>query len=261
MDARQESRVKYIDNATETATHTDKNIEFQARSAEYHAASPGTAYQKLTGFAKYVPRQDLTSFLSRFEIFKKGLKVQGSVVECGVYAGAGLMTWAQLSSILEPMNIQRKVVGFDTFAGFPDVHEKDKLGLSEFLTPGGYAADSYEDLLKCVEIYDSNRFLSHIPKVQLVKGDARVTIPEFVKNNPSLVVSLLYLDFDLYEPTKVAIENFIPRMPKGAIIAFDELNDEYMPGETSAVLETMNLRDLRVERFNYETKMSYAVLD
>jgi hypothetical protein len=36
-------------------------------------------------------------------------------------------------------------------------------------------------------------------------------------------VSLLYLDFDIYEPTAVALEHFLPRMPKGSIVAFDEL--------------------------------------
>lgn len=82
-----------------------------------------------------------------------------------------------------------------------------------------------------------------------------------MKDNPQTVVSLLYLDFDIYKPTKIAIENFIPRMPKGAIIAFDELNSKEWVGETKAVLETIGIRNLRIERFSFNTYMSYAILD
>jgi hypothetical protein len=70
-------------------------------------------------------------------------------------------------------------------------------------------------------VYDSTRFLGHVNKVQCIKGDAVVTIPDFVRDNPHVVVSLLFLDFDLYEPTVTALETFLPRMPRGAILAFD----------------------------------------
>ena len=108
--------------------------------------------------------------------------------------------------------------------------------------------------------YD-DRFIEHIPRVELVVGDAMQTIPEYVENNPHLVVAMLYLDFDLYEPTKMAIETFLPRMPKGSILAFDELNQESWPGETMAVLETVGLGNLRIERFPFTPQLSFAVLD
>ena len=49
-------------------------------------------------------------------------------------------------------------------------------------------------------------------------------------------MSLLFLDFDLYEPTKAALEQFVPRMPRGAVLAFDELDNPIWPGETKALL-------------------------
>ncbi|MDE2016823.1 MAG: hypothetical protein KGI57_03860, partial [Hyphomicrobiales bacterium] len=82
-----------------------------------------------------------------------------------------------------------------------------------------------------------------------------------VKKNDHLVVALLYLDFDLYEPTKMAIETFVPRMPKGSIIAFDELNQKHWPGETRAVLDTVGLRNLRIRRFPFTPQISYAILE
>jgi hypothetical protein len=87
------------------------------------------------------------------------------------------------------------------------------------------------------------------------------TVPKYLKQNPETIVSLMYLDVDVFEPTKIALEYFVPRMPKGAIIAFDELNDRGWPGETLAVLETIGIRNLRIQRFYYDTKISYAVLE
>lgn len=125
----------------------------------------------------------------------------------------------------------------------------------------GLPLHAYDDLRECVRLYDLNRFIEHIPRVELVVGDAMQTIPEYVENNPHLVVAMLYLNFDLYEPTKMAIETFLPRMPKGSILAFDELNQESWPGETMAVLETVGLRNLRIERFPFTPQLSFAVLD
>ena len=85
----------------------------------------GKLSDKLNNFEKYVRRQALARFLARYELFKLTKNVKGSIVECGVHYGGGLMAWAKLSSILEPYAIHRKVIGFDTFEGFPNVSDED----------------------------------------------------------------------------------------------------------------------------------------
>jgi hypothetical protein len=219
--------------------------------------SKDTTQHKLHNVFKYVRRQEITKLLARYEIFKRALTVKGSVVECGVFRGAGLMSWALFSDMLEPVNLTRRIYGFDTFDGFPDVSGKDK---NKVRNPGvgDLKANVYEELQEIIKAYDKNRFLGHIEKVKLVKGNATKSIPEFVKNNQHLVVSLLFLDFDLYEPTKVAIEQFVPRMPKGAIIAFDELDNPIWPGETLALLETMGINKLNLQRLEFDPYISFA---
>ena len=245
----------------EPKTNIEADVQFRIALEDYINNSIGTGVEKLESFAKYVPRQTLTRFLSRYELFKRILSVQGSIIECGVFHGGGLMTFAQLSAILEPLNFQRKIVGFDTFSGFADLSEEDSSGTSELSFKGGLAVDSYKDLKKCIGLYDANRFLNHISKVYLVKGDIRETVPQYLKDNPHTVISLLYLDVDVFEPTRVALEYLAPRIPKGGIIVFDELNCEEWPGETIAVLETIGIRDLRIERFPFDTFISFAVLE
>lgn len=240
---------------------TPQERSYQEELERYFATSVGSNVEKLRNFTKYSTRQSLTQFISRYEIFKRVLHVQGSIVECGVLFGGGLMAFAQLSAILEPVNNQRKVIGFDTFSGFPDLHEADRVGLSAHLRPSGFAVDTFDDLKEAVRLFDANRFLGHIPKVKLIRGDARETIPRYLEENPHTIVSLLYLDFDIYEPTKVALEHFLPRIPRGGIVVFDELNAENWPGETAAVLEMVEISKLRLERFPFDSYVSFAVVD
>ncbi len=215
---------------------------------------------KLENFPKYVRRQHLKRFLAMYELFKLILPVKGSVVECGVFRGFSLMSWAKLSTILEPENLTRRIYGFDTFNGFPTVSSSDRNG-SGVAEVGDFQTSSYEELLELIRLYDQDRFLGHIPKMQLIRGDVTKTIPEFVQQNRHLLVSLLFIDLDLYEPTKVALEQIVPRMPKGAIIAFDELDNPIWPGETEALLEKLSVNRLEIRRIDWDPYIGYAILE
>jgi hypothetical protein len=126
---------------------------------------------------------------------------------------------------------------------------------------GDLHANAKEELEQLNEIHDSTRFIGHIPKVKLIKGDAVKTIPKFIDDNPHLMVSLLFLDFDLYEPTMAALEHFVPRMPKGAVIAFDELDNPLWPGETQAMVEFCKNHKLRLRRLDFDPYVGFAVID
>jgi len=219
---------------------------------------------KLNNFELYVKRQALTRFIARYELFKQIISIKGSIVECGVHHGGGLMAWAKLSSGLEPMALHRKIIGFDTFDGFLDIHEND-IGDTDnqSLQKGGFSAgvSSYDYIKQSIREYDENRFLNQFKKIELVKGDATITIPEFISANQHLIISLLFLDFDLYEPTKAALKNFLPRIPKGGIVAFDEINNSAWPGETVALLEEFGgLNKLNIQKFPFDPNIAYIVL-
>tara|TARA_B100000767_G_C19743333_1_gene527256 strand:- start:187 stop:948 length:762 start_codon:yes stop_codon:yes gene_type:complete len=224
-------------------------------------ANPASWEVKMENFPKYVKRQNLTRFLAMYEIFKLVIDVKGSIVECGVNHGYGTMAWSKFSAIIEPVNLTRRIYGFDTFEGFPSVSNVDMSANSDHVKVGDLAVNSMEEILKLAEIQDKSRFLGHIPKIELIKGDAIKTIPKFISDNPHVLVSLLYLDFDLYEPTKVALEELVPRMPKGAVIAFDELDNPLWPGETQAMLEFCKDNKLRIQRLPFDPYIGYAVIE
>lgn len=214
---------------------------------------------RLANMARYARRAQVTRFAALYELFKLTLPVKGSIVECGVFRGSSFMTFAQLSAALEPTNLTRRVYGFDSFGGFPSVSDRDRPQQTG-ASAGDLAADSFDELNELIDIYDSDRFLGHISKASLIRGDVATTIPEFVQANQQLVVSLLFLDLDLYEPTVAALRNFLPRMPKGAVLAFDELDNPLWPGETSAVLDEVGLSRLELRRFDFDPYIGYAVL-
>src|SRR5438105_5032225 len=173
---------------------TQNELEYVPKMEKHlqHLASRVPLAYLPNNFAKYVRRQELTRFLVRHDLFKKILDIKGSIIECGVFSGNGLMSWAQLSAILEPLAFWRQIYGFDTFAGFPSVADQDRQGK---IAPAPKVADvkdeSYEDLKTCVDLFDSNRLLSQFPKVHLVKGDFMATGEKFLQDNPHILVAAL----------------------------------------------------------------------
>ena len=236
---------------------TDTENEVGRKIEAIFSQSPESVEVRLENFPKYVRRQQLKRFLAMYEVFKRVLPVKGSVVECGVLHGFGLMSWAKLSTILEPENLTRRIYGFDTFEGFPSLSNNDSSRFTKSRV-GDLSAPSYDELLALIAEYDRDRFLGNIPKVELVKGDITKTAPAFIESHPHLVVSLLFIDCDLFEPTKAALETFVPRMPKGAILAFDELDNPLWPGETVGVLDALGIKNLRLQRLEWDPYIAFA---
>ena len=239
---------------------TDTEVAVGGSIAQIFESSSDSLEDRLDSFPRYIRRVPLKRFLAMYEIFKRALPVKGSIVECGVFRGFGLMSWAKLSAILEPENLTRRIYGFDTFEGFPSVAAQDNSSFTRTQV-GDLRASSEEELRLLIEQYDRDRYLGHIPKVELIKGDIAATAPAFVQQRPHLVVSLLFIDCDLFEPTRAALEAFVPRMPKGAILAFDELDNPIWPGETMAVLQTLGLNKLRLERLEWDPYIAFATIE
>ena len=218
---------------------------------------------KLENFAKHVRRQRVSRFLAHYEIYKQIINIHGSVLDLGSNAGQSLFTWAQISSILEPVNHFRRIIGFDTFEGFPNVEKEDFMSEnpSERLKEGSYSFPDLDSIHAAIKAFDNNRSLGHIPKIDVVKGNVEETLPEYLEKNKHLIVSLLHLDMDIYKPTKIALETVYPRMPKGAIIVFDEIGEEAYPGETVALIDTLGIGNLKIQRFPWTTGLSYAIKD
>jgi len=205
----------------------------------------------------FADRQTLTTSLTRIHLFEKIIDVQGAIIECGVHRANSLFLFYHLSTILEPYNFNRKIIGFDTFEGFRSLSKNDNAGISE----GDFSDTSLELLQQWADLQDKNRAVPHIPKIDLIQGDATITIPKFVKENPHLIVALLYLDFDIYAPTAAALKYLLPLVPKGGIVGLDEINCKKWQGETIALKEYVEIGNVRLKKFYYDPWVSFYFVE
>lgn len=217
--------------------------------------------EKLANVGIFQKRQDLTKQLFFNEIYREILKVHGSIFEFGVRWGQNLVTLNNLRGIYEPYNYSRKIVGFDTFEGFPNVDSKD--GKHESIQKGAFSVtNNYEEFLgKILQYHETEAPLGHIQKNSLIKGDATITLKNYLDSHPETVIAFAYFDFDIYEPTKKCLELIQPYLTKGSIIGFDELNDPQFPGETVALRETLGLQNVRLKRNQFSGIQSYFIVE
>lgn len=184
----------------------------------------------------YVKRHhQLSRLLHHYELFRMIREVPGSIAECGVFRGETLLLWGKFLEIFCMGDRSRTVYGFDHFRGLRDLQPEDGPENAAMFEGAYDPADDYAQLQELIELFDADRFAPRKARIQLVDGDARETIPRWAADNPGVRLSVLHLDFDLYEPTKVALEALYPRVVPGGLVVFDEYGFDNFPGETKAV--------------------------
>ena len=238
----------------------DDNIKgYAGKLADVWDNSKDSTEVKLTEFVKYVPKNSLMQFISRYDLYKLIENIPGDICEFGVCGGKGLFSLIQSVFINEPQYHWRNIIGFDTFEGFASIHEKDNVKVSSHLkVEGAFKMDSYDELTTLKKIHQDFRFMNTRDQIELVKGDVMKTLPDFLKKHPGTIVSLLYLDLDLYEPTKLVIELLWPRVPKGGILVLDEAIMRDWEGEAIALHETLGIGNCKMVKIPY-LKQFYIV--
>jgi len=251
------SKPKY---ATEFGFSKDHDVH--ERRSNYLENGGGETVDKVRSLMRFMPRQDVAKFCAYHDIFNMTSGVSGSIVECGVFHGNSLMAWANLAAAMEPYNYNCRVIGLDTFAGYPSISKQDTDGAreSEQKKVGGFYSDSYEDLKEAISIFDMDRPLGHIPKIELVKGDITKTAHKYIEENPHLMVRVLSITTNIHDPIKESIRAFVPRMPKGSVLIIDSLNSDIYPGATLALINELELSSLEFKTPAHSCNLNYAVL-
>lgn len=221
--------------------------------------SPIPENELINNIGLYLKRQELSKILFLNELYEQIVSTHGIIIEFGCRWGQNLVGLMNLRGIHEPYNYNRKIVGFDTFEGFRNIHQKD--GNNEIIGEGNFSVTrDYEEYLKEVlHRHENESPLSHIPKFEIRKGDAIQQLKMYLIENPQTIISFAWFDFDIYAPTKECLELIRPHLAKGAILGFDELNDPKFPGETLALKEFADLNSLEIRRNKYSGMQSYII--
>ena len=167
----------------------------------------------------------ISNLINHYEIYKKITSLPGDVVECGVFKGISLTRFLTFREILENNN-SRKIYGFDVFGKFPKPkNQSDK---------------------------------SFLKRWEKNAGDVKKTIPNLIKQQPHLKISLLHLDMDINESTKFVLNKLFSYVVRGGIILIDDYNTVF--GATKATDEFLNLnKDLEIKKLNFYKKPSYII--
>lgn len=202
-------------------------------------------------------RQSLSRLLYYNHLYQQIIDTPGVICEFGVQWGATLAQLINLRGIYEPYNYSRIIYGFDTFEGFCTIDDKDY----NYSQIGDYATiNDYENILESIlSLHESFSPISHIKKFELIKGDACITINKWIDNNPHTIISMAIFDMDVYKPTKEVLEKIIPKLTKGSLLVFDELNCKHFPGETIAVNEVLGLNNISLKRYSHQPHCAWAV--
>lgn len=213
----------------------------------------------LDNIGLFLTRQTLSRINFMQSLYEQIIPVHGVIMEFGVRWGQNMALFSNLRGMLEPFNYNRKIIGFDTFEGFPSVSVED----GALVNAGDYSVASgwKENLENILDFHNQNAPINHKKKYELVQGDASKTVPNYLTNNPETIIALAYFDFDIYQPTKDCLEAILPYLTKGSIIAFDELNTPEFPGETIAVREVLGLSRYAIRRSPHSPLTSYIVIE
>ncbi len=240
----------------ETEGSTKKEQKNRANLYELVEKSPIPESEFLSNIGLYINRQTLTRIMYMYEIYKKSLNVKGSVFDFGTRWGQNMALFINIRGMLEPYSHHKKIIGFDTFDGFPESSVKDEhASVNDLETTSKYE----KHLRKVLQCHESESPIDHKKKHKVLKGDVIKTLPKYIENNPHTVVSLAYFDLDLYKPTKECLKIIKKRVPKGGILAFDDINVKKWPGETKAVKEVLGIENVEIKTSSAVSRMSYVI--
>ena len=246
----------------------DKKGEFYARSKKendldlklkkiFSKEFPIRSKQWNHHLQAYLKRHTIMRILYFDEIYKKIIDVPGDILDFGVHYGASSALLANLRGVYEPYNVSRNICSFDTFAGFEGVSKHDGSSKEKSYK---VEKDFYKIFDNLMRLHESFSPLSHIKRYDILKGDARKTVKKWKEKNPGTLISLLHLDMDLYEPTKIVIENLKDRLFKGSVVVLDELCAKFFPGEFKALSEIFEIKELKLIRSKHQPYCSYFVI-
>ena len=176
---------------------------------------------------EFIGEYSLTPLIRRWTLIKSlhyinKKKVIGDIVECGIWRGGNLFLAKKIQDKYYK-EIKRKLYGFDTFEGMPEpsIHDGVKVNKTyqNFKNKNEpWTKASLDDVKNF-----SKKLFSDIDEFNFIKGKVEDTLKDN-KNLPNKI-SLLRLDTDLYESTKIELNILYPLLVEKGILIIDDYGD------------------------------------
>jgi len=211
---------------------------------------PDRQFEYENGFYLTAPVNRISKFATHLDLYRMASGLPGEIVECGVFKGASLSRFIKFRDLFDN-RFAKRVIGFDVFGEFPEAgFEADKSVRQRFIDEAGSTGISVE---KLTELLSANGLMEN---VELVAGDLTETAPAYLASHPQLKISLLHIDVDLFEPTKVALDCFFPLVVNGGVVILDDYGA--FPGANAAIDEYLADTEFRVKKLPYSNAISFV---
>ena len=215
-------------------------------------------YDAETHYNLFMNKERFSKLLIHYEVFKKIKDIPGSIVECGVFKGTSFSRFAMMRELISNSKVN-KLIAFDVFNdNFPNTkYKNEKKQREHWIKTAGGSSISTAQLDK---IFKKKK----IKNYELVKGDVLKTIPNYLKKNPNLKISLLNIDIDFVETTQCVLDNFYSKVSKGGIILFDNYEGigaggTHYKGETRTINKFLKKVKKKIIKFPFFNRPSYIV--
>jgi SAM-dependent methyltransferase len=186
-------------------------------------------------FMVYGSRRSFIRQLAHYELFKLTMDLPGHYLDFGVYFGRSYFSWHKFLEVLTPTATHKKVIGFDTFSGFPGLTDEDGgEDASVQKKAGGLNAKSFlEEFRELLDLHNADAVIPS-NRGHLVVGNIGETLPAWIAENPEVRFCLINIDVDIYEPTSAILAHCWDRLVPGGVLILDEYATSKWPGETRA---------------------------
>ncbi len=180
-------------------------------------------------------------------------KIPGDFVECGVWKGGNLIL---LSGLQETAPHKRLIHGFDTFSGMsePSDADFDFRGIKvETLLRGKEKFDGSDSIhaIASLDLVLENLKVNNSKNVKLIKGDVGATLLD--PQNIPAKISILRLDTDWYESTKLELEILFPVLSPGGVLIIDDYG--HYTGARRAVDEYFQNKKVWMHYIDYSCRL------
>jgi hypothetical protein len=178
--------------------------------------------QRLQNFPRHVRRQDISRFLAKYEVFSQA----------------------------HPVNRSR-IIGFDTFKGFPSLDDKGrKEGRSYHLQVGAFQISGDSRPEPTARPHPGNRVArwGRDPDDSALRGRASAPAdqPHLSRFRPLL-------------SHQSGARTLVPARGQRCIVAFAEFNSAEFPGETTALLESLDLSRVELRVTPLDPHISFLI--
>ena len=180
--------------------------------------------------------------------------INGDFVECGVWRGGNLALMRKFSDYHK---LKVSIFGYDTFEGMPDATIKD-VDLH-----GNLASQALKHFEKnentqnihayagIVQVKKNLQKLNAENGVKLIEGMVENTLTK--NENLPDKISILRLDTDFYESTKIELEILFPRLATGGVLIIDDYG--HFKGAQQAVDEYFEDKDIWLHYVDYTCRL------